>query len=296
VGHPAHPRSRRALSAGLALLVCLAATAAVASGRNAQVDKARQLIEDAEFDQAIRVINDALIQPDNSDAMLVSLYELQGTAYLYQGKEDRARQAFEKLLQASPEHELTKGTSSKIRALFEKVREDLHAQKLRPVKVSHTRLKSARPGERLDVKAQFTDIPTGCKARLYYRRAGTEGYSSTTFVAEGDGSVARIPAFELPSERGDYALEYYLEVADSGGRRLAGVADALSPISVHVASSAPDKGAEGGAAEVSEAWYQKWWVWTIVGAVAIGAGVGVGVGVEQLNNRHATLPVTIKVQ
>jgi len=31
--------------------------------------------------------------------------------------------------------------------------------------------------------------------------------------------------------------------------------------------------------------YKKWWLWTIVGAVAVGAGVGLGVGLTTQTNR-----------
>jgi hypothetical protein len=148
-------------------------------------------------------------------------------------------------LQAAPDHQLSKGTSSKIRSLYEKVREDQKANKVRPVKVSHEKIATAPAGERLDVPAQIANLPTSAKARLYYRRAGTEAYSSTTFASEGGGDyVAHVPAFELPTESGEYALEYFVEIADSGGRRLAGVGDGLDPISVHVVAK---KGSGGGA-------------------------------------------------
>jgi len=289
--------SRRAIALTLAMLLS-APTGLWAVPRNTLIDKARQLIEEAEFDQAIRVINDALVQPDNSDAMLVSLYELQGTAYLYLGQQEKARSAFEKLLQAAPDHELPKGTSSKIRSLFERVREDQKTNKVRPVKLSHTKLATAPAGQRLDVDAQITDLPTGARARLYYRRAGTEAYSSTTFASEGGADyVAHVPAFELPTDSGEYALEYFLEIADAGGRRLAGVGDALSPIAVHVvaAKGSGEGGTEAAPAAMSEAWYQKWWVWTIVGVVAAGA-VGTAVAVNLMKDNNATLPMTIKVQ
>jgi hypothetical protein len=281
-------------SLGLAAALCLAlaalAPAPVSAAAAKPVEKARQLIEDAEFDQALKVINEALGSTDNSDAILVALYELQGTAYLFQNKEDKARAAFERLLQADPDHQLPKATSTKIRTLFEQVRADR-----RPVKLAHTKLASAKAGQRLDVRAQIADLPQGAKPRLYYRRAGTEGYSSTSFVSEPPDYVAKVPAFELPAEDAEYSLEYYLEVGDATGRRIAGVADALSPLRVRV--SAKDEAAPGPATapvvESGEAWYQKWWVWTIVGVVVVGAGVGAGVALSLPSD--ATVPVTVKV-
>lgn len=288
----AHPSARSAL----ALLLLLASPAALAAAplRSPQLDEARQLVEEAEFESAIKILHDALSQPDNSDAMLAALYELQGTAYLYLGREEKAHQAFERLLQASPDHELPKGTSTKIRTLFEQVREDTRGRRVNPAKLAHEPLTRATQGERLDVRAEISDVPQGAKARLYYRRAGTEGYSSTSFAPEADGWLARIPAFELPEESADYALEYYLEIGDAGGRRLAGVGDALGPLSVRVSSAADAPAAPAAAIAPSEAWYQKWWVWTIAGVVVAGAAAAVAVPLAL--DDGTTLPVTIKVQ
>ncbi|MBI5543581.1 MAG: hypothetical protein HY901_06810 [Deltaproteobacteria bacterium] len=282
---------------GLLLAVSLAVSAplsAWAARASTPSDQARALIEEAEFEQALKVINEALSQADLTDAALLSLYELQGTAQLFLGNRNAARQSFERLLQVQPSFELPKGTSAKIRALFQEVAE---SAQFKPVKLTHQRLSAAPAGDRLDVPAQISDLPKGAKARLYYRRGGSEGYSSTSFVLqERSDYLARIPAFEVPAESSDYVLEYYLEVGDSTGRRLAGIADALDPIKVRISARPQSAGDETSPAvvEASEAWYQKWWVWTIVGAVAVGAGVAVVVPL--MSNGGAELPVTVRIQ
>jgi hypothetical protein len=235
------------------------------------------------------VINDALGSPDNSDAILVQIYELQGTAYLFLGREDKARYSFERLLQAEPDYQLPKTTSNKIRALFEQVRAER-----KPVKLTHTPLATARPGERLDVRAQVADLPAGAKTRLYYRRAGTEAYSSTSFSAEGADYVARIPAFELPAEDSEYALEY---IPGDRRRRRAAAWRGRATRSRRCASasrrgrSPPPAGRPGGRRG-------RGLVPEVVGvdprgAVAVGAGVGVGVALTQ--PKDATLPITVTV-
>lgn len=257
-----------------------------------QVERARKLIEDAEFEEALQRINDALAQPDNGDDLLAALYELQGTTYLYLGREAPARASFEKLLQAAPDHELPRGTSAKIRKLFEAVREDTRARRLRPVRVVHEALAEAPAEARLDVSASIQDMPAAARARLYYRRAGTEGYSSAGFAPEeGARFAARIPAFELPAEPSPYALEYYIEVSDAAGRRLAGAGDALKPFSVRIPGSA---GAAAPAA-AEDPWYRKWWVWTLGGAVAAGAAAAVAVPLLT-SEKQGKLPVTIRIQ
>jgi tetratricopeptide (TPR) repeat protein len=257
-----------------------------------QVERARKLIEEAEFDEALRRLSEALAQPDNGDELLAALYELQGTTYLYLGREAQARTSFEKLLQAAPDYELPRGTSSKIRKLFEAVREDARARRLRPVRVIHEPLDEARAEARLDVSATIEDMPAAARARLYFRRAGSEGYSSAGFAPEvGARYAARIPAFELPSEPSSYALEYYIEVSDAAGRRLAGAGDALKPFALRV----PGSSDAGPAAAAEDPWYRKWWVWTLGGAVAAGAAAAVAVPLLT-SERQGRLPVTIRIQ
>jgi tetratricopeptide (TPR) repeat protein len=275
------------------LLAAAPAFAARRAVHSPEIDTARQLIAEAEFDRALAEIGRALAHEHNTDLMLGTLYELQGTAYLYLGHEDKARESFERLLQAVPDFELAAGTSPKLRSLFEQVKSDLARSKLQPVTVAHEPPPRAAPGRRLDIDARMSAMPAGARARLYYRRAGTESYSSTFFAElEGDLKRAQVPAFELPEQASDYALEYYIEVADGAGRRLAGAGNALEPLLVKVAAAqalSPDPSAAS-----EERWYQKWWIWAIAGGVA--AGAGAAVAVPLLLDNQATLPVTVKVQ
>ncbi len=257
-----------------------------------QVERARKLIEEAEFEEALRQLNEALAQPDDSDDLLAALYELQGTTYLYLGREAQARASFERLLQAAPDHQLPRGTSTKISKLFEAVREDTRARRLRPVRVAHEPLTEAPPDVRLDVSASIEDMPPAARARLYYRRAGAEGYSSAGFAPmAGARHVARIPAYELPSEPNPWALEYYIEVSDAAGRRLAGAGDALKPLAVRIPGSTDAK-AE---ASAEDPWYRKGWVWALGGAVAAGAAAAIAVPLLT-GDKQGKLPVIIRIQ
>lgn len=277
----------------LGLLAAAPAFAARRAVHSREIDKVRQLIAEAEFDRALAEIGRALAQQHNTDLMLGTLYEQQGTAYLYLGNEDKARESFERLFQAVPDFDLAPGTSPKLRSLFEQVKSDVARRMLQPVTVAHQPPPRAEPGSRLDLEAQIGSMPEAARARLYYRRAGTESYSSTFFAElEGGRQRAQIPAFELPEQASEYALEYYIEVADGAGRRLAGAGNALEPLLVKVAAArgqAPDPSSVS-----EERWYQRWWVWAIAGGVA--AGAGAAIAVPMLLDQQATLPVTVKVQ
>ena len=68
--------------------------------------------------------------------------------------------------------------------------------------------------------ARIENMALGAKAKLFFRRAGDEAYSSVDFVrARGtkDRYQTTLPAYELPSEANPYEVEYYFEVADVDG-------------------------------------------------------------------------------
>jgi hypothetical protein len=100
-----------------------------------------------------------------------------------------------------------------------------------------------------------------------------------------------VPAFEVPPEPRPYEIDYYIEVADLGQRRLAGKGDAFNPLTLRVAA-AP---VTGGAARPEEAaWYKNPWVWAVGGAVA--ASATVGVILIATSQRTGTVTITIRTE
>jgi len=90
----------------LALLMCLSTADAFAS----DIATARQLVEEAEFEKALKVIDQALPKAEHVRDR-AALYELQGTVNLYLGKEAAARRSFEKLLDVVPDWSMAQTTS-----------------------------------------------------------------------------------------------------------------------------------------------------------------------------------------
>src|SRR3954462_11273004 len=76
-----------------------------------ELEKAQDQIDSGDFEDALKTLQSALNEPDVSDDQLVEIYRLMGLSYLYLGNEDRARDAYEKLLQARPDYELPRSTS-----------------------------------------------------------------------------------------------------------------------------------------------------------------------------------------
>lgn len=256
--------------------------------------RGRALLQEGEFEAAIKVLQRGLSQPDLTDDQLVEFYRNLGLAHLYLGDEVRAREAFEKLLQAQPDFEVSSSAPPKVRSLYARIKDDIRKRRVRPVTLDVEPPEEIEGGAPLRLEAQIEDLALGSKAKLYYRRAGGQAYSSVDFSRSRDGEenafLAVIPAFELPKERQSYDVEFYVEVADAAQRRLAGHGDAFNPLTFRV------EGEEGPGVGPGEdrPWYANPWIWVGVGAVAIGATAGIVVLASQ--RQTGTVTITIPVE
>ncbi len=262
--------------------------------QNEDVREAERLMSEGDFDRAVRVLNRGLGR-DLSDDELVELYRLLGLAHLYLGNEGKAREAYEKLLQARPDFELPASTAPQIRELYARIKDDIRKRRVRPVTIRFEPLQAHTGGQALEVPARIEDLALGARGKLYYRRAGAQSYSSVDFVREKGAEDrerfrATVPAYELPAESRPWDVEYYLEVADAAQRRLAGRGDAFHPLSFTVRPPS----VTGEAPSAQKGWYQKPWVWVAGGVIAAGATAGIVYAVTR--PQTGDLPVRIRVQ
>ncbi len=259
-----------------------------------EIVRAQEQIEQGAFEEAVKTLQSGLDAPDVTDDQLVELYRLLGLASLYLGDEARAREAYERLLQARPDFELPRSAPPKLRSLYARIKEDIKSRRVRPVTLQVDPIPDPEGGEPVVVEARIEDMALGAKAKLFYRRAGDEAYSSVDFVRQRGNKEqyqAILPAYELPAESTPYEVEYYFEVSDAAQRRLAGRGDSFHPLVFQVA---PEQSA-GLAAGASNGrpWYKSPWLWVAVGAVAIG-GTAAGVAIATSEER-GRVPVTIRV-
>ncbi|MDR0965495.1 MAG: hypothetical protein LBM75_03145 [Myxococcales bacterium] len=281
------------------------------SGRElAQIEA---LVSEAEFEAALRLVKGELARPDNAPERLARLCELEGMLHLYLGDSDAALQAFKRLLEASPDYQMQEDVSPKMLALFEEARGQVLAHAPRPnLKLAHPRPRPAQPDQPIQMEIRLDMAPKGVQAKLFYRRTAHSGFSSTLFVEHDEDTqrrIAIVPFIDLALGGADAqqalpngaALEYFIEVQDAAGALLAIAGKREAPLVVPLATEAERVAAattaEGDAAMVSggsSAWYQKWWVWTIVGVVVAGAVTG-GV-IYALSNQTGTVPITVTVE
>ncbi|MHB8872795.1 MAG: hypothetical protein ACYC8T_03825 [Myxococcaceae bacterium] len=278
-------------------LPCDAPAAAVlgqAGPRNLAVEKAQEQLDAGDFDGAVKTLQVGLNEPDVTDDQMVELYRLLGLAQLYLGNEEKARDAFEKLLQARPDFDLPRSEPPKIRALYGRIKEDIKKRRVRPVTITPPSLSEAAADQPLDVTAKIENLGLGAKAKLYYRRSGGQAFSSVDFVRRKDPKDefrATVPAYEVPGEPRAYEMDYYLEVADAAQRRLAGRGDPYNPLTFRVL---PKEEVAGPVVVDEGRWYQNGWIWTGIGVVAAGAAAGIVVVATQ--KQTGTLPIHVRVE
>ncbi|HZH16348.1 MAG TPA: hypothetical protein VE057_18500 [Archangium sp.] len=257
-----------------------------------EIARAQEQISDGDFEEAVKTLEAGLDAPDVTDDQLVELYRLLGLTSLYLGDEARAREAYEMLLQARPDYELPRTAPPKIRTLYARIKEDIKNRRVRPVTLQVDPIPDAGGGTPVRVEAVIQDMALGARARLFYRRAGAQAYSSVDFTREDrarkERFTATIPAYELPATASAYEVEYYFEVADAAQRRLAGRGDAFNPLVFQVA---PEPGTVATPGE--RPWYKSPWLWVAVGAVAV-AGTA-GAVVYATAEERGRVPITIRV-
>jgi hypothetical protein len=183
-----------------------------------------------------------------------------------------------------------------------------------PPQIQHEPFEKATPaGEPLDIEAVIVSTAKVDEALLLYRRIGASGYTSLRMKHRGEGRYsAKIPSKEvLPP-----GIEYFIKATDISGNSttygqplLPGVRR-LVPLTVQVERTPLDDQAfteqifppeepssVQKTASAGNPWYQKWWVWTIVGAVAAGVAVassgGHGKGGDAGGGAPATGTLTI---
>ncbi|WNG16147.1 hypothetical protein [Cystobacter fuscus] len=257
-----------------------------------EIARAQAQIESGEFEEAVRTLEAGLDAPDVTDDQLVELYRLLGLTSLYLGDEARAREAYEMLLQARPDYELPRTAPPKIRSLYARIKEDIKNRRVRPVTLQVDPLPDTEGGAPETAVAYIQDMALGARARLFYRRAGAQAYSSVDFTRDRTNKeryVATLPAYEIPASASAYEVEYYFEVADAAQRRLAGRGDAFNPLVFQVA---PTPGAV--ATPGARPWYKSPWLWVAVGAVVV-AGTA-GAVVYATSEERGSVPIIVRVE
>src|SRR6185295_4251692 len=276
----------------LAWLAAAALALTLSAGPRApELARAQEMLERGDYEEALRTLADRLDHSaDLSEDELVEIYRLLGLAHLSLGNEVEAMEAYRQLLQACPDFRLPRETPPKLQRLYARIVDDIRKGKVRPVSVQLEPLPDEPAGAAAVARAKVEALPLGARVRLYFRRAGAEAFSAVDFARKEPGAYeALIPGYALTAEPRGYDVEYYVEAADAGQRRLAGRGDAFNPLSFRVLPARPQEAKPPPAAEAP--WYQNPYVWAGSGAVAVAAGAGVLIAVTQKQRGSVTIVI-----
>jgi hypothetical protein len=139
----------------LALSCCLSASAFAADAA-ALLDKAEAAMKDLEYSQALKTIEAARKEPNNSRATMLRLYELQGVTLATLGQEAKALVAFQSLLSLTPDFRLSGKLPPKVTTVFFEARSWVDTRKALSARGGGSVM---TPGAVKEVKVEVSNDP-----------------------------------------------------------------------------------------------------------------------------------------
>ena len=255
-----------------------------ARGGGALIEEATNAFSLLDFEGALSKLDAAQKTKGNTPQDLVRIYSLRAKCLISLGREDDAVQAFTAALSIDPAFRLSPDASPRFAEPFQK----LLGRGVEALKVDVSPPDEAVVGEPLLVTVQVVADPAGISdnLRLRYRR-GKKKYSALKVrLIRGKRSRFYLPPSVWKAE-GLQAVEWYCEIQDRYGGLLARKGDAGHPLKIVVkkkpiaAVVLPPPPVPVAKPEEKKppppAWYERWWVWAIVGGVAVAAGTTVGI-------------------
>jgi len=232
--------------------------AELAAAEPPKLREARRSYDSQDYQAAVTSLTEALQTKGNRREHLATIFRLLGQTAAILGEHGGAVEAFKRWLALEPEGDLPKDADGRaLKALdaargYWKGKERLRLEHLPPGKVP--------PGVPLSVAIRVASDPLAMihHVEFHYRRAGA-GPFERQILAKGQ-NAATIEAAFLKDTGKPYRVEYYVVAVDEFG----GIMDSLGSEGAPLAFLVTREALPG-------RWYTKWWVWTVVGAVAAGA-------------------------
>lgn len=241
----------------LLLLLCADASSALDGGA--------RLLTEFRPEEALELLLLAEKQGPYTFEDKVRLHEQLGVAYAYLDRPEEARAHFAFVLMLDRGHFISYTLSPKVTFLFEQARQEAVERLPLMADVSWPRGLSVETPIPVDIEIVSDPDALFHRGTLHYRLRGEAFFQSATFEPETIGLPARVdvPALAMGSEK-DSTIEIYVSLFDARGNELLRWGSERHPREIQLVYDPGD------------AWYEQWWVWTLV-AGAVGAGTGVGV-------------------
>jgi len=258
---------------------------------------AQTFLRDGQLADAASTADRLLHGPDNGRELLAEAHVVRGRASARLGDALGAEAQFRRALELRPSAELTDAAPAES-AAFDAARRTVAPGGLRLVLAPAGEAPAGKPSEIAvsvegDSEQMVTTLELGYRrgdggafvtARVPYAPIGGATPSGNGAGAASPPAIAggpRAAALVLPAAAliAGTRVEYYVRALNAQGSVLAESGTPTLPFRLQVAAPAVAAGPGDGAGEPPHTpWFKRWWVWTIVGAVALGGGAAAYAG------------------
>lgn len=249
------------------------------------IEEAANAFSTLDFEGALSNLDQAQKIKGNTPQDLVRIFALRAKCLISLGREDEAAKAFTAALSIDPTFRLSTDDSPRFAEPFQKLLD----QGVAKLEVTVTPPDEVVVGEPVLVTVEVVADPAGISdnLRLRYRRGKKKFSALKVRLVRGK----RMRFYLGPSvwkAEGLQAIEWCGEIRDRFGGLLARKGDADHPLKITVKKKliaapvlppppVPVARPEEKKPPPPPAWYERWWVWAIVGGVAVAAGTTVGI-------------------
>jgi hypothetical protein len=258
----------RQIPALLLVVAFLTGVPAIAGGGKTDelINQASAFYGDLDFEKALGALQKAFQAPGNTRGQLIRMYHLSGLCLGSLGRYKPAEDSFSRLLVLDPSFRLGADVSPRVRKPFNRlVKKNMPRLNVRLVPPAYAQL-----GQPLTFGAEVVADPVGMVTgvHIFFRRGPSGKFSSVRSPLKGKGEQPlAVPATAWEGDGKGEKIFWYAVVEGANRSRLQEFGDAAHPSALAVWEKSPEEIAAAG----ETAWYERWWVWAIIGGVAAGA-------------------------
>lgn len=251
------------------------------------VDQGIQFYYEGRYQMAMKLLKKALRSEGLDETRTLGAMQYQAFCQVALGDPGAARKTFELLLDRKPDFRLPAGTAPKITGLFNEVK------KLRapppepsPPALTHTPPGPTAAGKPIVLSAQLAPMPAGGQLVVRYRTRSEGAFSRQSMSPSQGGQYRAILPAPLNPDVPE--LTYFIYLVDGDGQRLAALGSETQPFRVALNAPPPVEPKQDEGISIH------WWIWPVVGAVALGTGLALGLTLSGSNTETGTARITIQ--
>lgn len=246
----------------------------IAFSQRSELNDITTYFDNAQYQECYTLLNKTLRDGRNSRMDLSFIYLYLGMLNAAEDQRDMAVEYYKKAISLNPEITLSENLPPKLTEPFEEVRSQ---------GVTELSLSVEFPEEiGQKTNSQIGIIINGgevaiAKQVVLYHRLNSSSQFRTKSISIDNQNIIQMPIPEGLSNEND-ALQFYIVLTDEFHNLIDRFGNDNDPYSITFNESLQPV-TDTPFQEIQENWYQKWWVWTIIGAVVIGgAATGIALG------------------